>query len=490
MARAYAPEVFVLSLLPAVACGPPSRPSPPSYNSPFTVTTEPSAPLDSVPPVVRLHVAGIGSASAALLLVHGELSSYYASRLRQGEVPSTLVDRRVDAIAWNGAGGEDAVLAPSVPLVSGETYALAALGAGPLTTLVVALDAARVAERIWPPRGTFHAGSRSVFCALSSALLGEGAVRLDPLDLDATATLGTDGTGSSSDRCVHLDAVLPVPMGVAVPPPALGDTAMDPAPLALDPTSSAPQAPQCSSGEVSIGPGCAVVLDDRAVVRSADAPLLWSLHVGDRTRLEPVLANGRFVLTGLLPLSDVTVDGTVTDLAGHEDPFAARLRTGSSRPHLVINEVLANPLGPEPAQEWVELTNDGTDSVNLTGFVLSDSGGNTVLPRASLEPGGFALVVGEGFELSDGRDPPPAPGTMLLRVPRVGSAGLSNSGEALRLSSASGQLLSRFPAVPAPKPGISVVRRAPSAADDDQQAFFPSPDGSATPGWGNPVSMR
>ena len=28
-------------------------------------------------------------------------------------------------------------------------------------------------------------------------------------------------------------------------------------------------------------------------------------------------------------------------------------------PHVVINEVLANPVGGEPAQEWVELYNDG-----------------------------------------------------------------------------------------------------------------------------------
>lgn len=449
------------------------------------MTTEPEASLDSVPPVVRLHVAGIGPSSGALLLVRGELSSYYSLRLRQGDLPSTLTDRRVEAIAWNGAEPDDAVLAPSVPLLPGETYVLAALGAGPIATFVVALEAAPVAERIWPPRHTFHAGTRSVFCTPSSALLGEGTVRLDPLELTATATLGTDGAGNSSDRCVHLDAVLPVPIGVAIPPPAIGETPMDPAPLALNPTESTDAPLGCSSGEVQFGPGCAVVLDDRITVRSADSPLLWSLQLGDRTSLEPMPAGGRFVLAGLSPSSDVAVAGTATALGGQENPFLARVRTGKPRPHVVINEVLANPLGPEPAQEWVELENDGADPVDVAGFVLSDSGGDAVLPPGVLEPGAFALVVGSGFEPFDGQDPPPAPGTVLLRVARVGSAGLSNSGETLRLTSATGQVLSRFPAVAAPRPGVSAVRRSPSSPDEDEAAFFSSPDGAATPGFGN-----
>lgn len=483
MACAHVRAAVILYLAcTAVACGAPSRPS---GRSPFTVTTEPGASLDSVPPVVRLHVAGVGPGSAALLLVQGELSSYYSSRLRQGDLPSTLAERRVEAIAWNGAEPEDAVLAPSVPLVPGETYALAALGVGALATFVVAVDTAPVAERIWPPRRTFHAGIRSVFCTPSSTQLGVGTVRLDPLELTATATLGTDGAGNSSDRCVHLDAVLPVPIGVAIPPPAIGDTPMDPAPLALDPIESGGAPLRCAPAEVVFGSGCALVVDDRVTVRSADTPLLWSLQLGDRTSFEPMPADGRFVLTGLVPSSDVTVAGTATDLGGQESPFVARFRTAKPRPHVVINEVLANPLGPEPAEEWVELENDGADAIDLTGFVLSDSGGDTVLPRALLEPGGFALVVGNGFEAAGGQDPPPAPGTVLLRVPRVGSAGLSNSGEALRLSSATGQPLSRFPAIAAPKPGVSTVRRSPSAPDEDEGAFFSSPDGSSSPGWVN-----
>jgi hypothetical protein len=483
MASALVRAAIVLcSASVGVACGSPARPS---GRSPFTVTTEPAASLDAVPPVVRLHVGGIGPASSALLLVRGELSSYFASRLRQGELPSTLADRRVEAIAWNGAEPDDAVLAPSVALVPGETYALAALGAGPIATFVVALEAAPIAERIWPPRHTFHAGTRSVFCTPSSALLGEGTVRLDPLELTAMAILGTDGAGNSSDRCVHLDAVLPVPIGVAIPPPAIGETPMDPSPLALDPTESSNVPLGCSSGEVVFGPGCGVVLDDRVTVRSADSPLLWSLQLGDRTSLEPMAPGGRFVLAGLSPSSDVVVAGTATALGGEENPFLARFRTGNPRPHAVINEVLANPLGPEPAQEWVELVNDGASPIDLGGFVLSDSGGDVVLPKGLLKPGGFALVVGSGFEASGGQDPPPAPGTVLLRVPRVGSAGLSNSGEALRLTSDAGQLLSRFPAIAAARPGVSAVRRNPSSPDEDKEAFFSSPDGGSTPGRGN-----
>jgi hypothetical protein len=433
-------------------------------------------------------VARMGPVSSSLLLFQGDLGAYNAARLRQGELPSTLAARRIEAIGWNDAGRGDAVLAPSVPLEPSGTYTLAALGAGPIVTLLVDPAASPIAERIWPPRGSLHGGSRSVFCAEGAAVLGQGPVRLEPVGLEATAWLGADAAGRSSERCVHLEAEDPIPSGVAVPPPEIGKAPMDPAPIVLDPATTFFLPQSCPAAEISFGPGCALVQDDRVVVRSVDVPVLWSIEMGSNVRIEPALANERFVLTGLLPSTEVSVDGSVTDLSGQEETFATVLDTAAPRPHVVINEVLANPLGPEPQQEWIELVNDGTERVDLTGFLLSDSAGDTILPRATLDPSEFALIVGEGFQLSDGRDPPPAPGTLIIRVPHVGSDGLSNSGEALALYSADGKSVSRFPAVPASRPGVSIVRRVASVLDDDGTAFFPSPDGGATPGWKNHIT--
>lgn len=69
---------------------------------------------------------------------------------------------------------------------------------------------------------------------------------------------------------------------------------------------------------------------------------------------------------------------------------------------VVINEFMANPVGTEPDNEWVELYNKGGSSIDVNGWVLYDSfdthplvisasnvaGGSTIL-----NPGSF-LVVG------------------------------------------------------------------------------------------------
>jgi hypothetical protein len=142
---------------------------------------------------------------------------------------------------------------------------------------------------------------------------------------------------------------------------------------------------------------------------------------------------------------------------------------------------LANPAGAEPSQEWVELYNDGADDVSLAGFVLEDGGGRTPLPDASLASGAFALVAPEAFIADDGVDPQPAPGALLIRVPALGRAGLSNEGETLTLRDPSGTIVSTFPAVKT-KNGVSTARVAPDAPDADPSSFVPSPNGSATPG--------
>lgn len=61
------------------------------------------------------------------------------------------------------------------------------------------------------------------------------------------------------------------------------------------------------------------------------------------------------------------------------------VRSGDTHPtDIVINEFLPNPTGnddaPMPNGEWVELYNRGSDSVDLTGWYLTDSNPTYVLP--------------------------------------------------------------------------------------------------------------
>ena len=140
-------------------------------------------------------------------------------------------------------------------------------------------------------------------------------------------------------------------------------------------------------------------------------------------------------LAGLPPLSGATVAVNAVDLAGNQAasaPFA--FTTPPAVPPLAITEVLANPAGPEPQQEYVELRNLGDADVSTGGLRLTDSKGGDDLPPQTLAPGAYALVVTAAYDPAVGPDPPPRPGTLLVRVDtRLGSDGLSNGGEAVQL---------------------------------------------------------
>jgi hypothetical protein len=150
-----------------------------------------------------------------------------------------------------------------------------------------------------------------------------------------------------------------------------------------------------------------------------------------QTRFDVALA-----VTSLPPESAATIAVTATDRAGNvatSSPLA--FETPPAVPPIAITEVLANAAGPEPAQEYVELRNLGPDAVSLAGLRLEDAKGGDDLPAETLAPGGYALVVGSGYDPAQGQDPAPRAGTLLVRVDsRIGSDGLANGGELVRLT--------------------------------------------------------
>jgi hypothetical protein len=140
-------------------------------------------------------------------------------------------------------------------------------------------------------------------------------------------------------------------------------------------------------------------------------------------------------VAGLPPSTAATIVVRAVDRAGNVAESAPLAwQTPAALPPVAITEVLANPLGPEPAQEWVELRNLGSDVVSLAGLGIADSRGADLLPTTTLGPGEYALVVTSAYDPGNGADPPPRPGTHLLRVDgRIGADGLSNGGEVTRL---------------------------------------------------------
>jgi hypothetical protein len=140
-------------------------------------------------------------------------------------------------------------------------------------------------------------------------------------------------------------------------------------------------------------------------------------------------------LASLPPETAATVVVRAVDRAGNAAESAPLAwQTPAALPPVAITEVLANPLGPEPAQEWVELRNLGSAPVPLDGLAIADSRGADLLPTATLDPGAYALVVTSSYDPENGADPAPRAGTQLLRVDgRIGADGLSNGGEVARL---------------------------------------------------------
>jgi hypothetical protein len=170
-------------------------------------------------------------------------------------------------------------------------------------------------------------------------------------------------------------------------------------------------------------------------------------------------------------------------------------------PPLAITEVLANPAGPEPAQEFVELRNLGTEVVSLLGLRVEDSKGGDALPDADLPPGAYALVVPSGYDPQSPQDVPPRSGTVLVRVDaRIGSDGLSNGGELVRLrmpgigdpqaqgGPQEGPIISLYGGwvdVSASKSAGKSVHRLSDGACDHPGAWT-APPRDPTPGWGTP----
>jgi hypothetical protein len=475
----------LLALISSLSCAP--KLPEPEATRPAEVELElfPAAPLDSAPSVFRVRLVAAASREApeAVLLVDGALSDYHLRRIERGDLPNTLLERLLPDLAW--VDGDDLVLAPSEPLAADAEVSIASPGLGRIGTLRGGAADAPLFERVWPPSGTESADATAVYCGDAPKLeVAPQTVLLEPGEAFAWLSPGVDDLGTLHERCVQITPVTPLTLPASlVPPPWVAGVQLDPEPLAI--VEGAPPAPAvCQPPERQFGPGCITVLDDRAWLRSSDVAAFWVVRGAGSEAVQALEPGERVLLRGLPPSSSVELTGSYRDIRGNKQSLAHTVLTAAPRAHIVISEVMANPLGPEPRSEWVELVNDGVQATNVGGFVLSDGAGDTVLPAWVLASGQRALVVRTDFVPGQGGDIAPALDTPLLRVESLGKSGLSNAGEALDLSDGAGALLSKFPAKKA-KPGRSVARRSASSADDDPDAFGEHADPGASPGGPN-----
>jgi hypothetical protein len=451
------------------------------------VTTTPEAALDAAPSVLRLRVAMSDATPmdpARVALVRGTVTRSQLSALSAGTPPDALAARLVEAERWSDE--DAAVLAPRSRLVAGERYSLALFDRGQSVALRVQASEDTWLERRWPPRGESATENVGVWCgdlAFGSAKI---TTVLDPGGAPASVVRGA--VLELATRCLRVEVASSdardkrPPQALVAPPELEIDgrmVALEPIPLERDVVPGPPVEPlECDAFELPLAQGCASVYDAFAVVRTPSAPLLWAIG-GEGLDDARTTSGESFVLAPLAVATDVLIRAATMDVAGRT--AAGRLATRTSYPvaHLVIDEVYANPIGPEPAEEWIEIVNAGLAPAMLSRFSLVDVAGETLLPDLVLPSGARALIVREDFVADDGFDPKPAAGTPLVRVPKLGYGGLANMGEPLRLRS-EGRVVSSFPGLPANKPGRSAARTTPLAPDDSASSFVH--DASPTPG--------
>lgn len=248
---------------------------------------------------------------------------------------------------------------------------------------------------------------------------------------------------------------------------------------------------RCSAPEIVAGAVCVVLGGRSATVR-------WRVDRAAYGRVEcrqaaavvraetgAATADPRVVLAPLVPA--VRHECTVTAVTDEgETPLAAlALETHGVGPWVALTEVLANPVGLEPAQEFVELANLGDEAVELSGWSLSDESGGAAFPAGTvLGPGELALLVADGYDPDAPGDPPAAVDARIVRLGRsLGVQGLRNSGEAVFLLDPAGAVVSSYPnRLGAFADGVSVVRRPPESPEADEGAWTTCGPGGPTPG--------
>jgi hypothetical protein len=245
--------------------------------------------------------------------------------------------------------------------------------------------------------------------------------------------------------------------------------------------------PACAIDEQAIALGCALI-DDASVALHvvADEPVSMRLRAGEMqaTALAPT-GDALLQLRGLPPDRAIALELALTDSSGNTTELTADARTLPPLPTLSISELRADPLGPEPQQEFVELWNYGEHAIDLDGFTLSDKRDDPgqALPAARVEPHARVLLVADAFDPAEPRDVQPPPGATLIRTGKsLATSGLSNNGEALFLRDALGQRVSAAPASPRPRSGVCNVRISDDMRDGSDGSFDYAASAGCTPG--------
>ncbi len=454
-------------------------------NSGWMLSLSPPTPLDAAQPVLALELTGDPHAQPPKdpILIEGEPTKASAGKYEAGETTDALAERIVPSRYEQSPGR--LLLRPRYALATGQRYTLLSR-VGVLGGVVVnPASELTYLTRVWPPRDSIEATGQLIYCgarAPTESTSGE----LFPPGASAKLEPGLDEVGHAAGICLR---ILPdVADGAEVQPPThLGDFAFEPSPFRAGVELAEVSPLVCTVPDYGFGPGCLRFEGGSALVQSPATTTLWVLASSLGWHNVVVEGGGKFVVPLAERFAEGRLDALVFDLAGRSSRASAGIEPPEPVPHVVINEVMANPLGPEPSEEWIELLNAGTASATMAGWVLRDQAGDVELPPLLLEPGALVVLVRNDFIGGQMGDIAPPPGTTLVRLTSLGKNGLTNSGEALTLLAADSAIVSRFPARASSQEGVSLARQTPTELDDSAQGFLPHASPGASPGAKNVV---
>ncbi len=135
------------------------------------------------------------------------------------------------------------------------------------------------------------------------------------------------------------------------------------------------------------------------------------------------------------PTGAVTItlsSGGIEDALGH--PFQGDTWTVSVGQVIVINEIHYHPADPNGTAEFLELYNAGSNSVDLSGWAMSDGVTLDFPAGTSMGPGQYLVLAGEPATLASLNIPCPV-------LAWVGDTRLSNGGERVAIVDAAGDLI-------------------------------------------------
>ncbi len=460
--------------------------APEPFGPPVSASTGPQTPrLELFPaavgtaraqPVLALGLRYESEASPEpWLLVEGNPTSATRVNLQQGLVSEAIRERLLPLRDLPQVDSHSRLFRPTVPLLEGQRYTLIGPGALALPLDITAEPALPYWSRLLPTGNrTARVG---VYCGAPARVQQDVPPPVGAsAQFDVAEGLGT--TGALKQSCV---TVRPrEASGEFIAPVSLKGVALDPSPFRV--SNETREVDSLCPGGVALGAGCLRIGGEALEVEEVDGEALWNLTCASKSVVR-VVSKGKLTL----PWGDCherdTLEALRLDASGVSSHAIVKVALPPPAPNVVINEVLANPSGQEPQQEWIELANLGRATASIADWRLQDGGGEVTLPSFVMAPGAFALLVRDNYVAPSDKDKDmaPAEGTLLIRLPQLGHSGLSNSGEALALVDANGRVLARYPALAATRAGVSRARR-PGACSGAAADFAEHASPGASPG--------